>query len=249
MKSEHLSEIIAHQTKFMKEISTALENELKSGTHIVEQMQEKIMAGLKWGLFLRDDLSTSLEALLSTKKKWSTEKNQRSDWYDLIQINFDEIFLVQKAITKDSSIIDAPVFSFLIADKLKSRQLSIEFEYEDLNTKNIETISQTKATVDDILDIFQLRLTLPDFDAIFDYLDSIPNWMFEHITPYEEWSWSMRDRMGDRAYIQIGGNGQWIQGSFPESYIGQVNNDVGDAGSVFISLDENNKFTSWVDMH
>ena len=60
-----------------------------------------------------------------------------------------------------------------------------------------------------------------------------------------------RDELQDYArhsYMQIGGWGDFIQGSY-DNYIGQINNDIGDAGAVFVSVNKECKIVANVDMH
>lgn len=251
MKQEYITEITSHQEKMLAVIHHACAEKLEECGYIVEGLEDKIIAGMRWSLVLRKTGDEAQEKV-QTRTSWD-EPRPYSDKQDLLQVSFSEISYLQTALRSESAIFVLPIFSPLIEKYLKDKTISVEFEYESLETGIQIKTEIAKSSVDDLLAVYSLQLTLPEYDTVFpdcEDLMEIPQWKLEHIDTYESFTWDVRKLFQKRdPYVQIGGYGRWIQGSYSDTYIAQVNNDVGDAGSVFICCSQDGKFDAWVDMH
>lgn len=248
MKQEYIAEIIAHQEKMMATIHYACTDKLEMCGYAIDALEEKIIAGMRWALLLRNEDGGLKKG--QTRINWDAQR-EYYDKQDLLQVSCAEIFQLQQELK--GSIFELPIFSPMIEKYLKDKTISLDFKYQGLQTDIHIKDEQALSCVDDLLVDYKLQLTLPDYDTIFPDCESlmdIPQWMLEYIDTYETFAWDVR-QMFQRVepYVQIGGYGKWIQGSYSDTYIAQVNNDVGDAGSVFLCCSELGKFDAWVDMH
>lgn len=248
MKQEYITEITEHQEKMLAVIHSACEDKLEMCGYVVDDLEKKIIAGMRWALVLRksDEKSKKTQTCIS----WD-EQREYCDKQDLLQVSCAEIFQLQDELK--GQIFDLPIFSPVIKKYLKDKTISLDFEYEGLQTEIYIKTEKSSSSVDDLLVDYRLQLTLPEYDTIFPdcgNIMDIPQWMLEHVDTYETFTWDVR-QLFQRIdpYVQIGGYGRWIQGSYSDTYIAQVNNDVGDAGSVFLCCSEEGKIDAWVDMH
>ena len=64
---------------------------------------------------------------------------------------------------------------------------------------------------------------------------------------YDEWKYKVMDKLSHYLW-QIGGHGRWIQSDYNGSYIAQAKIEIGDCGSVFIYV-YNDEVKGNVDMY
>ena len=87
---------------------------------------------------------------------------------------------------------------------------------------------------------WQVRLTLPSPFILFDSEEEgVEDWQWEYISAYEEWQFQMQEKLciGLRPYIQVGGWPSYIQSGEDSEFIAQINCEIGDAGSVYLTTD------------
>ena len=81
-------------------------------------------------------------------------------------------------------------------------------------------------------------LTLPDDDIFSEFLggdDNIQPWMYDYLDQYFEYHQNLKQKELSHAYLyQVGGHGNYIQGSYGDGYIAQINADIGDGGIIFV---------------
>lgn len=248
MEKTKIEETLEHQEHILSSIDRALEEQLLSASWEVDDFKGKILGGLRWGLFLRPTIDEPAE--LRTTTKFS-----RDGFHDdapLIRINFEEILALEKNFSL-WGLKEAPIFSPKINKELLKGEILVDFNYETLDA-DVSVIDSAPKGFEPLhlLDIYELRLTLPDIYEAFGLKedDYLPKWQHDSLDAYEKWKWSVEQNKHE-PYVQIGGHGRWIQGSYTDTYIAQVNNDVGDAGAVFIKVSSYpmEKFSAWVDMH
>lgn len=246
-----VQEIKQHEQEFFTKIERAMQEQLADCLMIMPDLKERIIKGLRWALFSRDGKQSPSEAVLSqiqTKTKWK-ESEGMYEPDALLKVSGPEVLAVEDFIVSQGLHV-APIFTQSVKQKLQGKDVFVTFEYEDLDTQVVAKPAHTHSVnLKPFLQAFELRLTLPDVDEIFGFADlrEIQDWQFEYIDAYEEWKWQVEHQGHRHPYIQIGGHGHWIQGSYDDCYIAQVNNDVGDCGSVYIMVEE--EFKGWVDMH
>jgi hypothetical protein len=243
-----IEEILKHQEFILSAIDKALEDELLSVSWEVENLKEKIINGLRWGLFLRPKVEEVPQLRTTTK----LSKGSFHDDAPIVRINFQEILALEKSLA-DWGVKQFPIFSPKIDKSILKGEISVDLDYEDCKTETcVSADSPEGIKPEKLLEFYELRLTLPGVFEAFgldeDY--DIPKWQYDSFDAYEKWKWSVEAGRRDY-YLQIGGHGAWIQGSYTDTYIAQVNNDIGDAGAVFINVSESKieKFSAWVDMH
>ena len=64
---------------------------------------------------------------------------------------------------------------------------------------------------------------------------------------YEDWRNKVMDSLYEYKW-QLGGHGRWIQDGYNGSYIAQANINIGDAGSVFLVV-EDKLVKGYIDMY
>ncbi len=111
---------------------------------------------------------------------------------------------------------------------------SFEFEYDNHKTYFSEcdddTLNQT----------MYLIAMIPPSEKVFEkFIDGSfsakhNEWILEYFDKYDDIFYEM---MPKQYYIQLGGYGAFIQYDV-DSYIGQVNAEIGDAGSVYVYVDD-----------
>lgn len=131
-----------------------------------------------------------------------------------------------------------------VDDAFKDTLILLDVNYEDVYV-TIDTKLVLKPEINVNYDAI-IALTLPHVDLLFEDLiqDSkdwkehiaLNKWLTEYMDAYTEWRYDMMESLFRFTY-QIGGYGRWIQHEY-ENYLGQANWDIGDAGSVFIYLDQ-----------
>jgi len=159
----------------------------------------------------------------------------------LLDISMSEIQRVVDAIAQTPSVEQ---YMLLPEEILANpKKLRLFMDPESLECR-VEVEGDTTPALGDILELFELRLTMPDVDTVF---PEIHEWMWDYIDQYEQvqWDWTQLSKTHTQAYVQIGGHASWAQGGFSDDFIAQVNNDVGDAGSVYI----HSSFKAYVQMH
>lgn len=234
---KQLTSNLEYQDKIISSIQKACQNELLECTYIIDGFEEKILKNLRWGLFSRQNVEISKKVL--TTRSWSDKTAYQND---LLQISFEEVISIAKFIELTPELMKYKIFSSELQASLDEKFIQVYFEYDTLEATIISGKQFANTKVQDILDAYDLKLTLPDYDCIFG--EEMPEWLMPHIDAYEKFQHSMKEK----SYIQIGGHGNWIQGSYTDTYIAQVNNEVGDCGAVFIVC-EDNEFKDWVDMY
>ena len=97
-----------------------------------------------------------------------------------------------------------------------------------------------------------IAITLPDSGVVFDTLikgniyDEANLWSLEYLDKYDMWKNDVMEKLYDYLW-QIGGHGRWIQSDYNDTYLAQVNIEIGDAGSIFIECAKE-KITGGIDM-
>ena len=248
MTQQWIKATLSHQAMALNIISEAVTSSLFECNTLTSDLQQKIVSGLRWGLFMKEGVSSDAKEKIKTTTV--VKFDSQGDMRPLIQIDFKEIDKIQKMIKQDTSLIDADIFSPQIQQFLTDKSIKVLFSYEDIAAQVITSSSSKKsATVDDIMEVFDLRLTLPEYDAVFGDIYLYSKKRLQIVDIYEKWKWTIEKAWGKESYVQIGGHGSWIQRQYTDTYISQVNNHVGDSGSVFICCDLIGKFDAWVDMY
>jgi hypothetical protein len=99
--------------------------------------------------------------------------------------------------------------------------------------------------------LFVPTLTLPEFDLVFPRFDYRNTWEALRAEQYEKWcEWELDRLLGGRRgnLVQIGGWPQYVQGGDATGFIAQVNNDVGDCGSVYLSVNKKGELLGDIQM-
>jgi hypothetical protein len=248
MKQEYLDEIKQHQSLFFDEIDRAcLSGKLSEISETFPDFKEKVIKNLRWGLFLRKN-TKSLKNI-KTKPNFSGDFSFENE--ALFYVSSIELQLLENEI-KAQDIFQCPIFSDYVYENIKNKDLFIDFECHDfevtVQTKESENVD---VNINDLLSIYELRLTLPESEDVLNIIvkRNMSDWEINIIDTYDQWKWDFSENQQKRSYLQVGGHGSWIQYSYDKEYIAQVNNDVGDCGSVYVYFSEQGKFKGHVDMY
>lgn len=217
----------------MDQISHRLATDLNSVVSIFPEVKEKIEKEMLWGIFF---------------EKLPYE----------IPFQYDEMFSIPYSIVQASrsaigQLDNRNFFAPGIEEALQGKQVIITLDYEDCDAETYFRKEKTPVILDQSMEII-VSPTLPDAEMVFSDLiqgnifeGEKNTWLFEYMDLYDEARYQIMEKLY-RYYYQIGGHGRWIQGDYNGRYIAQVNNGIGDAGSVFVTY-TNNKFLAWVDMY
>lgn len=244
MNQEQFNKAKQNQEKMLKAISDGLEKKLELTIVLVPDLKERLMKGLRWSFFLDEEINLPLNTKL-------TATNNKRDFSPLVTIDGNEVLEAFSEIKKHD-LLQVDMFIHEVENGIKDKVVEISLNYEDCET----LVSSKKSTVakvntEEFFKYFDLYLTLPSVDEIFEgyNLDSLSKIQLEAMDEFEHWRWEVGNEVHAYPYLQIGGNGHWIQGDYSDSYFAQVNNDIGDAGSVYIVYSDDGDFQSWVDMY
>lgn len=251
-----MNQIKQHYDNLILEINQAFDNELDSLDILFPALKEKTIQNIRFGLFSKKDkqkVQGQQQTLPGVGADKSDSERQFHDrLYGEVQINFEQLARLDRQLiamfgTNQASMI----FNPSMLEHIQGKFVEIYFEHDDYDTfvhvhpclNDVQTYG-----VDSLFANWTVFPTLPPYDEVFDGpLEDSHDWRAEYIDLYEEWAWkTYLDYSVSRAYIQIGGWGNFIQGNY-ENYVAQVNNEIGDCGAQFIYL-ENGEFKGHLDM-
>lgn len=242
MEQGQINEILKHQKELLSSIDRTIEDGLRDAKLSIDELKKKVLGGLRWGLFLRKDVKNI------NSSRTIAFPSDEIGLAPLVRINFHEICALQKQI-KTFGFYKAPIFGDEIDQQFLNREVKVSFCHDTLKTTIVEVLSTfNKADTTKLLKHFEFKLTLPDAEEVFgiDNESLVDDETLMQLDVYDEWKSSIEQDYD--TYFQIGGNGKWIQNCYSHNYIAQVNNDVGDGGSVYIVLRPNGDFKSIVEM-
>jgi hypothetical protein len=209
----------------------------------VNVLKKKVLSGLRWGLFLRENVRRN------SNSRTIAFPSDEIGMAPLVRINFHEVCALQKQV-KTFGLYNAPIFSEEIDQKFLNREIQVDFCHDTLKSTIVEVRSTfNRPDTTKVLNNFEFKLTLPDAEEVFDIDEdsSVDDEILMQLDTYDAWKWSIEKDYD--TYFQIGGNGRWIQNCYGHNYIAQVNNNVGDYGSVYIICRPNGDFKSIVEMY
>jgi hypothetical protein len=245
MEQGQINEILKHQKDFFSAIDIAVEKDLAIIQMPAKELKERIIEGLRWGLFLRKNVRQVhglRTAVFNSRDEYELEP--------LMRLNFHEIRSLQEEM-EAYGFYHCPIFSDKIDKKFLDTEIQVNFCHDTLES-NIREIRSIFSRTDTkkLLKCFDVKLTLPDAEEIFDIEEGgypLDAETIAELDAYDHWKWSIEKHYD--SLLQIGGNGRWTQYNYGETYIAQVNNDVGDAGAVYVTLSKKGDFKSFVEMY
>lgn len=95
--------------------------------------------------------------------------------------------------------------------------------------------------------------TLADSEIIFkeliigDLYDDANIWLLEYMDMYDNFKYELMKKLYFKTY-QIGGHGRWIQSDYNDVYVGQLNLNIGDNGSIYLYI-KDSSIKSNLDMY
>jgi hypothetical protein len=221
--------------EIINQIDKALKNELVEILPILPDLKNEIIKNMMWGMFFNE----KGYALKGENKILNIP-------YSLIED--------AKNVLPTIPNINKSFFPSDIEEKLKGNNSTVTLIYEEIETHaflNKEMLVDRESFKD--VEII-ISLTYPDSEFVVKSLiegelysnNGGNDWLFEYMDQYDDWRYKLMDKMYRYEY-QIGGHGRWIQSDYNNRYVAQVNNGIGDSGSVFVFFD-NSGIRSWVDM-
>lgn len=219
----------------IEKINTGIANELADIATIFPDLQEKVEQQLLWGIFSKNDIFSD------PKEKYRNHNVFASLSYEIVEQAKQEL---EKHGEKQCEF-----FSPNVDKVFKEKNVAIYLDYEDCDVKveNVDTVNINKNIV------ALIAPTLPDSTTVFESLvkgnmfDEANRWLWEYMDIYDKWKYQVMDKLYDYVW-QIGGHGRWIQNDYNDTYVAQANIEIGDAGSVFIEI-RDNELQAYVDMY
>ena len=243
MEQSQINEILKHQKELLSSIDRTIVEGLRDVNIPIGELKERILDGMRWGLFFRKNVKNVLAA------RTTVFPNDDIGISPLVRINFHEVSALQKQI-KTFGFYKAPIFSQEIDEQYFNREIQVDFSHDTLQSTTVEIRSTfNRPDTTKLLKQFELKLTLPDAEDVFGIDDNsqLDNELLSKLEIYDVWKWSIEHDYD--TYFQIGGNGRWVEKCHSKNYIAQVNNNVGDEGSVFIIVRPNGDFKSFIETY
>lgn len=214
---------------------------------VMPNFAEIVKENMLWGLFAKEDV-------YSLSKSLSKNHEFVAKGYFSNVFNFDYKLIEEaKAQIKEKFNIETPMFfAPEVEASILGKQIAASVDYEDCDVKVVALHTEQNCFNETYVEMI-VSPTLPDSEVVFkslingSYFEPANTWVLPYMDAYDEWKHEVMRELHDY-YIQIGGHGRWIQHDYNGTYIAQVNNDIGDAGSVFITVHEDN-IEGYVDMH
>lgn len=244
MEQGQINEVLNHQKDFLSSIENAVDCKLNNKQMSAKELKDQILSGLRWGVFLRKG-AKAVNGLRTTMFSCKDD----SELTPLVRVNFHELISLQNEM-ETYGFYKCPIFSQKIDNKFLDREIQVNFSYDtqELSIREIRSVFARTDTAK-ILKAFELKLTLPDAEDVFGVTDEslLSDDKIEILDAYDVWKWEIEKE--NNIFLQIGGNGSWIQRSHGNDYIAQVNNEVGDGGFVYVTISPSGEFKSVVEMY
>lgn len=221
----------------LDKIEKALTTNLKEVIILFPSLHEKIINSLMWGIFSKD------QAFKTNKKSKSEHKFFALMSYDIVDLAKEKL--------KSMEEIKPQFFVAKVDTSFQEKDFMIYLDYEGCDVLVEEVPRIAKVIKKDYQGI--IAITLPDSEVVFstliegNFYDSSNRWVLEHMDTYDAWRYEVMKDLHNYLW-QIGGYGRWIQDSYNETYVAQANIEIGDAGSIFIEID-NEEFKADIDMY
>lgn len=227
---------ILNKEEMIEKIDKGLKNELEDLVLVFPTIREKIIENLLWGIF-------------SKNKPFKTEEKTKGYYENFALLSYDIIEIAKQKL-KTVGEEESQFFAPLVDSHFKENDFLVSINYEDCEIK-IDKISKVSKSISEDYRAI-IASTLPDSGVVFDTLikgniyDEANRWSLEYLDKYDSWKHEVMENLYDYLW-QIGGHGRWIQSDYNETYLAQVNIEIGDAGSVYLEY-SNDKITGGIDM-
>lgn len=245
--------LIKQQDIISSLINEAVSSTLSECLFYFPDMHGNILTNLRWGFFLTDSAKKSLFTCNPQKTSTSTfpcfvDLNEEKTFIG--QLNFAQIFkaenYIQEILAEDSiathTVFDSKTYH-IACEKLA--QIFINFtDYTScIESNQLENKLISSSELDSFFQAFEPRLMLPPASIALGFTDydNLCDSQCDCADIYQKWQWEIQKKLSidsHSTYMQIGGYSNCIQ-SDPDNYIGQINNDIGDGGSVVVYIDNN----------
>lgn len=123
------------------------------------------------------------------------------------------------------------------------------YSYDMAKIKAVKSFTHEHMMVKDLWDV-RLMLAPPDVILGLAGYGDVAEWQWNMIDGYEKFVHAIAQKLhtGLYPYIQVGGWANYIQDGDEDDFIAQINCDVGDAGSVYVTLGSKGKLEAFVQM-
>lgn len=218
---------IVPKQEMIDKIEQALKHELEDIVIMFPNLHEKIVENMLWAIYSKE------KPYKTTAKNKGHHKAFALLSYDIVEIAKKELESVGEK--------DAQFFVPNVDIVFQKKDFTVFVDYEDCDVEIEETIKTPKAINQSYKGL--IASTLPDSGVVFESLvegnfyDEKNAWVLDYMDSYDQWKHNTMDNY-HRYVWQIGGHGRWIQSDYNYRYVAQANIEIGDAGSVFIEIHE-----------
>lgn len=198
--------------------------ELEKMKEALPELENVVKKNMRWAIFFADPIFES--------------KNKNSEF----NLTYSFMEEAGRQITAQYGVENPIFFAPVVEAAFKGKQLSVFVDYEDCDVEIKVKAVDGSFTINPSVPL-ALALTYPDSDVVFNELvdgwvgDPQNKWVYDHMDVYDRWTRDVMSRAYS-LYYQVGGYGRLIQDSHGYDYIAQINNNIGDCGSVFVIADE-----------
>lgn len=222
-----IEQALEHLASLHESIENALTNDLGNVTMVFPDFASKLHQNIRFGCF---------GDVIAIPPKYNYLQA-----YDFI-IDLEYFTMIED---KLSLLTGLRMFGKNVPPEIRNRQMKIRMEFDDYGVLTVQSSS-----IKPEYPRFKVIPILPPPYIVFDedeeYLN-VPEWKWEYISEYENWTQKIYDadlKSGHRhrSFYQIGGWGDFRQGSYNDEYIAQANTQHGDNGAVYVITHEQSHF-------
>lgn len=253
--SYNLASVIQNQyIKAVEQVEEAFYSDLFEIGTLFPDIEEEILDNIRFGLFSKPKEKCIAPFLKDTcvgVLSYTSEASRIESEVGELQINFQQLqaldFFIRKKLTENQTLRPQCPESFLFSpgtwSQLENKFLEVYFDYEDRDAYckqyDLDPKISLKSKDLDWTENWEISAMVPDCEDLWPDINqwSQFDWRWESISQYENWRVKLMDQNFSKApsYVQIGGYGKFIQHSY-KHYIAQINNEVGDAGALFLFM-------------
>jgi hypothetical protein len=217
------------------EIKKAIDGELEHTSFVFENLADRILSNIRFGFFRTEQ-----------------QPHKELGWKSTLEINVVELLVVEGTLLPDvykEYNLKHRMFGPAMYADPKPYLVKVDFDY-DINRASLTTEETFlgDATVDQFMQKWELRATLPIYNVVFDIPKDgdLQEWQYEYVEAYENWMYRVNDTRRSK-YIQIGGWADFRQSGDYYDYVAQIDTEHGDCGAVYLEYADG-KFVAYDQM-
>lgn len=231
--------IVEPSHKTIAAIRQAMMENLADIVMILPHVEDEIIDRLRWAIF--------------SESRYNMMDRPRLKRYDHCADIAGHIFDDAALFLDAHGELSRPFITAEVRHACIGREMHVYVDAEDCDVQVIVEPVSLAAEIN-TKDAFYLACSLPDSAIVFESLiqgdlyHDANIWLYPYMEMYDDWVYTIMFKY-QKMLWQMGGYGRYIQKDYEDRYIGQINLDIGDAGSVYLYVDSKGEINGSIDMH